>query len=213
MCASPSGAASVCPACARDLPRPGAASCPRCAQPSPGGLVCGPCLKRPPAFDATLAAFVYRFPLDRLIPRLKYHGQLAIAPLLGESLAIRVAGAARPDRVVPMPLHPARLRERGFNHAAEIARALCRSTGLELDTASCARVRDTPPQQGLAYTARRGNVRGAFACAPLTGLRIALVDDVMTTGTSLDELAAAAKRAGAAEVVCWVAARTPPPFA
>jgi ComF family protein len=111
-----------------------------------------------------------------------------------------------------MPLHPRRLRERGFNHAAEIARTVARRLQLPLDAASCRRVRDTPPQQGLRHDARRRNVRGAFTCnGDVSGLHIALVDDVMTTGTSLDELAAVLKRAGAREVSCWVAARTPPP--
>lgn len=174
--------------------------------------MCGACLKRPPAFDRTEAALVYRFPADRMIPRLKYHGQLALAPALGACLAERVAAAPRPDLVIPMPLHPARIRDRGFNHATEIARSVSRRLGLPLDLDSCRRVRDTPPQQGLKHDARRRNVRGAFACsASLTGARIAIVDDVMTTGTSLDELAAALKRAGAAEVSCWVVARALPP--
>jgi ComF family protein len=212
LCGGPSAAASICPGCRADLPWHRAPACPQCAQPTPDGRPCGACLKRPPAFDRTRAALVYRFPADRMIPRLKYHGRLALAPALGACLAESVADAPRPDRVVAMPLHPARIRERGFNHATEIARSVVRPLGLPLDLDSCRRVRDTPPQMGLKHDARRRNLRGAFACSEnLAGQRIAIVDDVMTTGTSLDELAAALKRAGAAEVDCWVVARALPP--
>jgi ComF family protein len=175
----------------------------------PQGQTCGACLKRPPAFDRTIAALSYVFPLDRLIPRLKYHGQLAIAPALGEWLARATEAAPVPDRMIAMPLHATRIRERGFNHATEIARDVAARQGLPLDLSSCQRIRDTPPQTGLKHDARRRNLRGAFACSEdVRGQHIALVDDVMTTGTSLDELAATLKRAGAREVTCWVAART-----
>ena len=212
LCGAPSTAGSLCPGCRADLPWHGAPHCPQCALPTPDGRLCGACLQRPPAFDRTHAALRYRFPVDRMIPRLKYHGRLALAPALGACLADALADASRPDRVVAMPLHPARIRERGFNHATEIARSAARALGLPLDLDSCRRIRDTPPQMGLKHDARRRNLRGAFACSDhLAGLRIAVVDDVMTTGTSLDELAAALKRAGAAEVHCWVVARALPP--
>lgn len=147
-----------------------------------------------------------------MIPRLKYHTQLAIVPALGACLSHAVRDGPRPDRLVPMPLHARRIRERGFNHATEIARDVAKRLELPLDTASCQRVCDTPPQRGLKHDARRRNVRGAFACSgDVQGLHIALVDDVMTTGTSLDELAKTLKRAGAREVSCWVVARTLPP--
>ena len=111
-----------------------------------------------------------------------------------------------------MPLHATRIRERGFNHATEIAREVAKQLGIMLDTSSCQRIRDTPPQMRLKHDARRRNVRGAFTSSGnVMGQHIALVDDVMTTGTSLDELAATLKRAGAREVTCWVVARTLPP--
>jgi ComF family protein len=179
--------------------------------PTPAGEVCGACLGHPPAFDRTFAALAYAFPVDRMIPRLKYHGRLAIAPLLAACLARQVAAAPRPDRIVAMPLHAQRIRERGFNHASEVARGVAQRLGVPLDHAACRRVRDTPPQMGLKHDARRRNVRGAFECSTdVRGRHIAVIDDVMTTGTSLDELAAALKRAGAREVSCWVAARTLP---
>jgi ComF family protein len=201
----------LCAACAADLPWHTRDACPCCAAPSPAAAVCGACLARPPAFDASVAALAYRFPLDSLIPRFKYHGQLTIAPVLADSLIARLrdtAGHALPDRVVAMPMHPARLAERGLHHANDLARRVARGLSLRLDEHSCRRVRDTPPQVTLKFDARRKNVRGAFACStPLHGERVALVDDVMTTGTSLDALAATLKQAGAVHVSCWVVAR------
>jgi len=212
LCGATSGTGHLCSACLADLPWHSQPQCPQCAIPTPDGQVCGVCLKHPPAFDRTCAALAYAFPLDRLIPRLKYHGQLAIAPALGECLAQVAASRPRPDRLIAMPLHAKRIRERGFNHATEIARDAAKRLGLPLDTDCCQRTRDTPPQMGLKHDARRRNVRGAFACTgDVRGQHIALIDDVMTTGTSLDELAATLKRAGASEVTCWVAARTLPP--
>lgn len=212
LCGAVSTAGALCPGCHADLPWHRQPHCPRCATPTPGGQLCGACLRHPPAFERTHAALAYAFPLDRLIPRLKYRGELAIAPVLGACLAETVAACPRPDRLMAMPLHAARIRERGFNHASEIAREVARQLGLPLDAGGCRRLRDTPPQMGLRHDARRRNVRGAFAASGnVRGLHVALIDDVMTTGTSLDELAAALKRAGAREVSCWVAARTLPP--
>lgn len=212
LCGANSGTGQLCGACRSDLPWHRLPQCPQCAIPTPDGQVCGACLKHPPAFDRSRAALAYAFPLDRLIPRLKYNGQLAIAPALGECLADAVASGPAPDCLIPMPLHARRIRERGFNHATEIAREAAKRLGLPLDTESCQRIRDTPPQMGLKHDARRRNVRGAFICTgDVRGKRIALVDDVMTTGTSLDELAATLKQAGALEVETWVVARTLPP--
>ncbi|MHB1213691.1 MAG: double zinc ribbon domain-containing protein [Thiobacillus sp.] len=212
LCGQTSGPGHLCGACQADLPWHSQPQCPRCALPTPDGQVCGACLKHPPAFDHTRAALVYAFPLDRLIPRLKYQGQLAIAPALGECLAQAAASSPRPDCLIAMPLHAKRIRERGFNHASEIARAVAKRLDLPLDATSCQRLRDTPPQMGLKHDARRRNVRGAFSCSSaVQGLRVAIVDDVMTTGTSLDELAKTLKQAGALEVDNWVVARTPAP--
>jgi ComF family protein len=211
LCGADARHGSLCAGCRADLPWHSQPHCPRCATVTPEGRLCGACLKHPPAFDRTVAALAYLFPVDRLIPRLKYHGRLALAPLLGECLAEAVATAPRPDLLIAMPLHPVRLRERGFNHAGEIARETARRLAVPLDAAVCTRIRDTPPQMGLKHEARRRNVRGAFACTgDVRGRHVGLVDDVMTTGTSLDELAATLKRAGAAEVTCWVVSRALP---
>jgi len=179
--------------------------------PSPGG-VCGQCLREPPHFDATRAALDYAFPVDGLIQQLKYGARLPLAALFGDLVADSVKQAdtgPAVDLIVPLPLHPARLRERGFNQAAEIARRLSALTGIPLRLDGIRRTVDTPPQAGLHIKQRRANIRGAFACnASLTGMNVAVVDDVMTTGSTLDEFAKTLKAAGAARVENWVAART-----
>jgi predicted amidophosphoribosyltransferase len=230
LCGLPSHA-SLCPGCDADLPRT-RASCPQCALPTPDGALCGACLRDPPAFDAAIAAFAYGFPIDRLVQALKYAHRLECATVLGEALAAAAAGRSV-DRIVPMPMHAARLRERGFNQASEIARALKKHAGpsqvflgpsggtersevagdalqfiAPIEPLLCERRRDTPPQAGLDRDARRRNLRGAFACtARLDGLSVAVVDDVMTTGSSMRELALTLKQAGAARVEAWVVAR------
>jgi len=206
----------LCPACDADLPRLRGPLCPRCALATPAGEVCGRCLARAPHYDATVAALAYRFPADVLVHALKFQGELALAPLLGELLAAAVAAAppGRVDAVVPVPLSPRRLAARGANQAMELARPAARAAGARLDPDLCERVRDTPAQVGLPHDERAANVRGAFACPRLAaGLSIAIVDDVMTTGATLEEIARELKAAGAERVVNWVVARTPPPEA
>jgi ComF family protein len=200
--------ALVCAECEAELPWLPAAMCPRCALASPSGALCGRCLAEPPRYDATAALFWYRFPADELVQALKFGGELALASYLASLLAKKIS-ASGVDCVVPVPLSRSRLRERGYNHAAEIARRLGKER-LELEL--CERTRDTPPQAGLPFAERQRNVRGAFAVRrSLAGASVAVVDDVMTTGATLDEIAGMLKEAGAARVVNWVLARTPPP--
>ena len=202
----------LCPACDADLPRLAGTLCPRCALPSPGAAVCGRCLADAPHYDATVAALAYRFPADTLVHALKFRSQLALAPLMGDLLieAIR----ERIDLVVPVPLSRERLRERGYNQALEIARNVAKESRARLELTIVIRERDTRAQADLPWSDRARNVRGAFRCErSLDGAAIAVIDDVMTTGATLDELAATLKRAGAARVVNWVVARTFPPDA
>lgn len=209
LCLAPSGQQALCPACDADLPRLSGPTCPVCALPTGRGEVCGSCLRRPPQFDATRAALAYRFPASALLQRYKYSGFLAAAELMGQLLAQRTADTERPDLIIPMPLHAARIKERGFNQALEIARVVARHRQAALALDSCMRTRPTPPQAGLDLAARVKNLRGVFACRDsLAGKRVALLDDVMTSGASLDALAKCVKDAGAAHVECWVVART-----
>jgi ComF family protein len=207
LCGEASGDALLCPDCAASLPQLPAAGCPVCALPTPHGETCGECLKRPPHFDATRAAFAYAFPMDKLVQQLKYAHRLAIADFFaGELLACDLP---RADLVVPLPLSARRLRERGFNQAVEIARPLARSLGIPLLLDGCARVIDTAPQAMLPWKQRRKNVRHAFECSmDISGRSVIVVDDVMTTGATLDEFARLLKDHGAVRVTSCVVART-----
>ncbi len=202
----------LCEACDADLPRLRQALCPRCALPSAGAEVCGQCLAHPPHFDAARAALAYRFPADVLLQAFKFRGELTLAGFFAALLVERLGAAPRADYLVPVPIAAARLRERGYNQALEIARQVARATGIRLAPGLCERVRDTPPQTDLPWSERAKNVRGAFrAPLALDGAAVAVLDDVMTTGATLGEIAATLKSAGAAHVSAWVVARTFPP--
>lgn len=211
LCGSMSHDGLWCVACDRALPYLDAAHCPSCALPAPGGEVCGQCLKHSPLFARATAVFGYAFPLDKLIQTMKYGEQLALAHAFAEKLAHCIDKIDLPDYVIPMPLHPAKLRERGFNQSQLLAAKIARKLDLELLPNACRRVRDTPPQSALPWKERKKNVRDAFRCdADLTGKRVALVDDVLTTGASLNALAEAVQKCGVVEISVWVVARTLP---
>jgi ComF family protein len=203
------GGLGLCPGCRADLPWL-ASGCPRCAVPlAVPGQPCGACQTHPPPFDATVALFHYAPPVDGLVQQLKFGQGLHLARLFAGLLAERLAGASRPEYILPVPLHPRRQRERGFNQAVEIARPLARHLGCRVDVASCARTRATPPQAQLSAAQRRRNLRDAFRLTrPITARHIALLDDVMTTGSTLAALAGLLRRAGAERIDVWVCART-----
>jgi ComF family protein len=210
LCAGHCGTDLVCRECMRDLPRIDAA-CAVCALPAPGGVICGRCLAHPPPFDATTSAYAYAFPVDRLVQAFKYQGRLALAEWCAEAIvaARTQVSAPAPAQVVAMPLAAERQRERGFNQAAEIARAVATRMGATLIDTGVRRTRTTAPQAALPWEERATNVRGAFTCTvDLTGMNVAVVDDVMTTGATLAEFARTLKAAGAARVENWVVART-----
>ncbi len=160
-----------------------------------------------PAFDITRALFRYEYPLRQMLQRYKYGELLALGNTFGHLLATSVKSL--PDLIIPMPLHRQRLRERGFNQSLEIAKIVAKQLQLALDGTACQRTKLSAPQASLPLKKRANNMKGAFHCErPLTGLRVALIDDVMTTGASLNALAKAVKKAGANHVECWVIART-----
>lgn len=202
----------LCAPCSADLPYLSRPRCPRCAIPTTEPRLCGRCLADPPEFDATVAVFAYAFPADVLVQGLKFRSELALAPLLASALhaELCVEPAARIDLIVPVPLHDFRMRGRGYNQSMEVARWLATRLGTSIASDVCMRVRDTKAQLDLPFKERRDNVRGAFSCRrALEGASVAVVDDVMTTGATLHELAATLKQFGAARVVNWVVARTP----
>ena len=207
LCATDSAEELLCPPCASDLPGLPAALCPRCAAPTTHSERCGACLRDPPHFDRTLALFHYDFPADRIIHALKYGHQLAVAGWSARRLAERLSGAEY-DFIVPLPLHPDRLRERGYNQSAEIAKVLANRLNFRLDLDNVRRTRATPPQADLPYKERHKNVRGAFECrTDFSGKHLLLIDDVMTTGATVNECVRVLKLHGAASVTVAVIAR------
>lgn len=211
LCGSMSHDGLWCMACDAALPYLDAPHCPVCALPTPTGEVCGHCLTQPPLFSRTTAVFGYSFPLDKLIQGMKYGEQLALAHAFAKKLVQRIDKNHLPDYVIAMPLHPAKLRERGFNQSLLLAVTVARELHLKLLPNACQRVRDTPPQSALPWKERKKNVRNAFCCdLDLTGKRIVLVDDVLTTGASLNALAEAVSKQGVLEISAWVVARTLP---
>ena len=172
---------------------------------------CGDCQRRPPPLHATHAALRYAAPVDRLLPRFKFHRDLAAGRLLAELMAARFAPLPRPDALLPVPLHHGRLRHRGYDQALELARPLAHALALPLLPGALRRVRATRPQSELDAAARARNLRGAFRAdesVPLPA-HVVLVDDVMTTGATLYAAARALRRAGVKRVEAWVCARVP----
>jgi len=206
----------LCAGCRADYFDPAVCRCPVCANPlaaprgAPGApSPCGRCLAQPPHFDGTRVLGHHALPLDAMVGALKFHARLDIGRALGVLPAQRAAGLAA-DAIVPLPLARERLRERGFNQAEEIARALGRELGLPVLPRVLMRRRRTPAQHSLPLSQRRTNVRGAFAaCARLDAMRLLLVDDVLTTGATLDKAGACCKAAGALWICNLVVARTP----
>jgi ComF family protein len=202
----------ICESCYHRLPRNNL-SCYRCAEiftsPIAVPALCGRCLSETPAFDETHAPFVHQDEIRHLITGLKFGAQFKNARLLGSLLAGYVNKTAeKPDCIIPVPLHKARYHERGFNQALEIARTVSKSLNIPIDYASCVRHKDTPHQTGLSAKKRRQNLRRAFSVQKLIqGQHIAIIDDVMTTGSTANALAAELKKAGAIRVDVWVCAR------
>jgi ComF family protein len=207
----------LCDGCREQCLSGGPARCPVCADPVPGAsLRCGRCLRHPPDYDATLVAADYALPFDSLVLQLKFGARLAHARLFGDLLAdaaLAAAGFVKPALLCPVPLGPDRLAERGFNQALEIARPFGKRLGIAVDAHCVVRARDTKAQSLLHASERRRNIAAAFSVtdrALIEGRHIGVVDDVMSSGETLQELAATLKRYGAARVTNIVFARTPP---
>lgn len=201
----------LCPDCFTALPWLGAA-CARCARPlgpaEGGQAICGVCQRQPPPLDATIAAFVYGWPVAGLLRRFKFHQDLAAGRLLVQLLDERCRQAPRPQALVPLSLHVARLRQRGYDQALELARPLARRLDLPC-LPGLTRVRKTRAQSELDAAARGRNLRNAFVAAAGMPSHVALVDDVMTTGATLYAAARALRGAGVQRVDAWVCARVP----
>ena len=202
----------LCAACYLELPR-NSPRCYRCASdfdaPHSQTAICPTCLTNPPAFDETFAPFVHNHAIRYLILQLKFHRHYPSARLLGGLLADYLQKTTElPDCIIPVPLHKNRYRERGFNQSIEIARVLAKKLQLPLDLNSCSRHRDTAHQVGLTGEERNNNMRNAFSVSPkFKAQHVALVDDVMTTGSTVHDLAMALKTAGCHRIQVWVCAK------
>ncbi len=206
------GVRDLCNDCLAEFPKNDSA-CKRCALPLPqsaAGQLCGGCQKQPPVFDRCFAPLHYRHPVDHLLIRLKFHQKLANARLLGSLLAQWLRPDELPQWIIPVPLHSARLRERGYNQALELARPVARHWNIPIDIRSCRRDTPTAPQTGLNAKQRRANLRGAFSLnRRMDASHVAIVDDVITTGHTVNELARTLRKAGVERIDVWACARAP----
>ncbi|MGH8311647.1 MAG: double zinc ribbon domain-containing protein [Gammaproteobacteria bacterium] len=205
-------ARELCAACGRDLSW-NRHACPRCAAPTTvesGTALCGQCLKSPPPWDSAASPLLYAWPLDQLLQRFKFNNDLATGRLLGELLADFLAAGhtAKPELLIPVPLHVERLRERGFNQALELARPVSRRLHLTIAHDLCVRVKHTQVQSKLDAAERHRNLRDAFVVRrSLQGANVAVLDDVVTTGATVTALSKTLHQAGAATVQVWSLAR------
>ena len=214
LCGAATGRDGWCEACDAELPLHDAPQCPVCALPTPNGEVCGHCLNKPPHFSHTSAAFRYAFPVDQIIQALKFGNKFQLAQPLVQGLVQRISRHSKlkmPDCLIAMPLHPKRLKERGYNQSLLLAKELGKHFQLPVFAEACHRLRNTPAQSTLPWKERAKNLRNAFQCSDaISGKHVAIVDDVMTTGSSVNALAMSLRDAGANEVGIWVIARTLP---
>ncbi len=202
----------LCRWCQQSLHQP-CRKCRLCATPLPeyqagNELLCGRCQRRPPPWERLQVIGDYQLPYSLLIPRLKYSGQILLAPLLARLLADHLEGDDPPEAIIPVPLHWWRRWWRGFNQAEEIGTALGELTGIPCDTRLLRRIRATPQQTRLSAGQRRRNLRGAFQIAPHHYRHVALLDDVVTTGATAGQLTRLLHESGITEVEVWAICRT-----
>ncbi len=215
ICGQASGSMSLCEPCINDLPWAGF-QCQQCGLPLPSSVdeICGACIQHKPPFTSTVCPLQYKFPVDCLVRSFKFNRQLAAGRVLSQLMCAHIAGQnlAHPDVLIPVPLHSFRWLRRGFNQATELGNHISKVLGIPLLAHSLRRTRHTKAQSGLNRRQRRVNVRGAFywRSPDQPPAHIALVDDVMTTGTTLTECARVLKKAGAKRVDVWVASRAIP---
>ena len=176
--------------------------------------ICGQCQQRPPAFDDIAAALLYETPVDKMLCALKYRQRLYFARTAAGVIAdtVLARGQKKPDLLCAVPMTRRALRRRGLNQSAFIARFVSRTLGIPVNISLLKKVRDTDQQSTLRARERRKNLIGAFTCKhQLDGQHIALVDDILTTGATANEVSKVLKLAGAARVDLWVCARTGEP--
>lgn len=217
LCSNNSGRyQDLCEQCLQTLPVP-TTCCQKCALPlfaTQSTDLCGECLKHPPAYDRIHALYLYQMPLPKLILELKFNHALVIANVLGELMADKIENTwyknkPLPDLIIPIPLHRKRLKERGFNQALEIARPIAKAIQRPLNLTGCQRIKPTEPQATLPAEKRKMNIKEAFVIKhDFKGLRVAILDDVLTTGNTINEFCKTLKQQGVATMDVWCCARS-----
>ena len=204
----------LCSSCEKDLPE-NKFRCVICAIPfaaKHSSLVCGKCQKKPPFYATSIIPHIYASPLKQLISNLKFQGNLTYTPLLAHSFihSIEQRKNNLPECIIPVPLHSQRLHERGFNQAVELARIIAKQLNIPLDYSLCQRDKATPFQSGLSAKQRKQNLKNAFSVTKMHSYKhVAIFDDVVTTGTTVNELARQLKQSGVETIEVWAIARTP----
>ncbi|MGI0119153.1 ComF family protein [Zooshikella sp. RANM57] len=204
----------ICSPCQKSLPSFNVA-CQSCGLPiySPNTERCGHCIARPTIINRTVCGFSYQFPVDKLILQFKYNQQLGIGETLSQLLAEKIKQQylddALPEQIIPVPMHPKRLASRGFNQAALISKQLSKYLNIPINTQSCKRVIETKPQEGLNAKQRSKNLQHAFTSTHTVSPHIVIVDDVITTGATINALVETLNSARVKRIDVWSLARTP----
>jgi len=200
---------AICTACLNDLPYL-QTTCIYCGADLPISDVCGDCTAQPPIFNQAKALFSYSYPVNILIQAAKFQKNFAILKMLGDLMGQHFKHEKQPDVLIPIPLHFNRLHERGYNQSLEMAKCIALHTNIDVDNKVCQRIKDTPHQVKLSAKERRRNLKGAFRVKnlPAQWQHIVLIDDVITTGSTVNELAKVLFNAGVQRVDVWCCART-----
>ncbi|MDX1572457.1 MAG: ComF family protein [Methylophaga sp.] len=208
LCTAPTGDSLLCIACQADLPRL-TSGCLRCASPLVDPGICGQCLQKPPPHEQIFCLLPYLSPIDDLIGAYKYHQQLGLRDFFAAQMAAKLKMRDDlPTLILPVPLHKRRLRQRGYNQSADLANRLGQLLNIDVDNHTLKRIRATQPQSELPFKARRKNLRGAFACGDLHGVKhVALIDDVYTTGHTVAEAGRCLQKQGVTRLEVWTIAR------
>jgi len=207
LCGKMSQYRAICQACLQNLPSLGDV-CPRCASPIKNGYLCGHCLNQPPEQDLSFSLLPYIDPVKRLIADLKYHDKVFLSPFFAQLMADKLHDRLLPDLLIPIPLHPNRIRQRGYNQAFELAKALSTRLGIRTSNDYLIRTIDTQSQAAIPFKARKKNIQHAFKSVQTkVPSHIAIIDDVLTTGHTANAAAKQLRKAGATTIEIWTIAR------
>ena len=209
LCLATAAPLAICPDCQQQLPHNNS-SCRICSLPLETDIdvICGQCQKQKPYFDTSLIPFLYETPVKQLITRLKFHHDLvairSLSQLFNQYFSHLTTEA---QCIIPVPLHPKRLAERGYNQALELARPVAKALSLKIDYSICKRPVQTEIQSGLSATKRKQNIKNAFNITAHSYTHVIIFDDVVTTGATVNELSKALKQSGVKTVEVWAIAR------